>query len=216
MPIQSPPDLWDTFWAEHASPSNLFHRLLWLVRFLFSSAYAQKMAQFVGNHPISSLLEVGCGSARTLHYLEHRLGAKKCFAFDLSPQAIKLTHTLSPHFHTAVANVLALPLPAESMDVSFSIGLIEHFSRETAHAMMCEKVRVTRKGGVVAVMVPWKSSIYNLLVRRAFGKYWPFGDEYPFRRKELAELLQVLGLQEITVFVIHGSTLLGIGRKPNL
>lgn len=215
-PIQPPPGLWDSFWAEHASRTNLFHRLLWLARFLFSSAYARRLSQFTGNLPSASLLEVGCGSARTLHYLERNLQAETCFAFDLSPQAIQLTRAISPHFHSAVANALSLPLPAASVDVSFSIGLIEHFSREQAKAMMREKARVTRPAGVVAVMVPWKNSVYNLVVRRAFGKFWPFGEEYPFRRRELAEMLKNIGLQDVTIFVIYGSTLLGAGRKPDL
>lgn len=214
MPVQPPPALWDTFWAEHASPSSLFHRLLWLARFLFSSAYARRLAQFSGPIANPVLLEVGCGSARTLHYLEKRLRPSRCLAFDLSPQAVRLTQTLSPHFRTAVANALALPLSTGSVDVSFSIGLIEHFSRETAQAMMCEKARVTRPGGVVAVMVPWKNSVYNLMIRRAFGKAWPFGEEYPFRRGELTAMMQNIGLEDVTMFVIYGSTLLGAGRKP--
>lgn len=214
--IQPPPGLWDSFWAEHASRTNLLHRLLWLARFLFSSAYARELARFAGPLPSPSLLEVGCGSARTLHYLERNLRAKTCFAFDLSPQAIRLTRVISPHFHSAVADALRLPLPAVNVDVSFSIGLIEHFSREQAEAMMREKARVTRPGGVVAVMVPWKNSVYNLIVRRAFGKYWPFGDEYPFRRRELAEMLKNIGLEDVKIFVIYGSTLLGAGRKPKL
>lgn len=215
-PIQPPPGLWDSFWAEHASRTNLLHRLLWLARFLFSSAYAQKLARFAGPLPSPSLLEVGCGSARTLHYLERNLRAETCFAFDLSPQAIQLTRAISPRFHSAVADARQLPLPAASVDICFSIGLIEHFSREEAERMMREKARVTRSGGVVAVMVPWKNSVYNLIVRRAFGKYWPFGEEYPFRRKELSELLERIGLHDVTIFVIYGSTLLGAGRKPEL
>lgn len=214
--IHPPPGLWDSFWAEHASRDNLFHRLLWLARFLFSNAYARKLAQFAGKIPPPALLEVGCGSARTLHYLEKYLQAKQCLALDLSNQAIQVARSISPEFHAAVASAFSLPLPEASVDVSFSIGLIEHFSREQAQQMMVEKARVTRPGGVVGVVVPWQNSVYNLIVRRAFGKHWPFGDEYPFRRKELAETLTNIGLENVKIFVIYGSTLLGAGRKPHL
>lgn len=214
--IQPPPGLWDSFWAEHASRNNLLHRLLWLARFLFSSAYARNLAQFSGNYSAASMLEVGCGSARTLHYLEKRIQPRQCLAFDLSPQAVRVARAISPQFHPAVANALSLPLPDASVDISFSIGLVEHFSREQARQMMAEKVRVTQPGGVVAVVVPWQNSVYNLIVRRAFGKYWPFGDEYPFRRKELAQMLVDTGLKDVRIFVIYGSTLLGAGRKPSL
>ncbi len=215
-PIHPPPGLWDSFWAEHASRSNLFHRLLWLARFLFSKEYARHLAEFAGPLSSPSLLEVGCGSARTLHYLEKRLRPQQCFAFDLSPQAVQLARAINPNFLPAVADALSLPLPDSSLDMSFSIGLIEHFSRQQAEQMMHEKTRITRPGGVVAVMVPWKNSAYNLLVRRAFGKSWPFGDEYPFRRAELSNMLKTVGLKQVEIFVIYGSTLLGAGRKLSL
>jgi hypothetical protein len=81
--------------------------------------------------------------------------------------------------------------------------------------MVSEKIRVTRPGGWVGIVVPWQSSVYNLIVRKAFGKHWPFGDEDPFHRQELAEFMQKLGLSEIKVHVVYGSTLVGIGRKSS-
>ncbi len=205
--------LWDTFWATHASRESLFHRLLWRIRFLFSSAYAQKISKVTGELQSPSLLEVGCGSARTLHYLDGHFENSTCYALDISPEAIRLVNQLSPSYFTSVASAFNLPLPDIFFDVSFSIGLIEHFTRVQAAQMMMEKVRVTRPGGWVCVMVPWASSVYNLIVRRAFGKYWPFGDEDPFHRAELTELLGEIGLGDIRVFVIYGTTLLGIGQK---
>jgi hypothetical protein len=101
------------------------------------------------------------------------------------------------------------------VDVSFSIGLIEHFTREQAADMVREKIRVTRPGGTVAIVVPWQSSVYNLVIRRAFGKHWPFGDEDPFRRRELAVFMENLGLSDVKIHVIYSSSILGIGRKAD-
>jgi hypothetical protein len=72
---------------------------------------------------------------------------------------------------------------------------------------------VTRPSGVVGIMVPWQNSVYNLIVRKAFGRHWPFGNENPFRRAELATFMETLGLQDVKIYVIYGSTLLGVGRK---
>jgi hypothetical protein len=63
-------------------------------------------------------------------------------------------------------------------------------------------------------MVPWASSVYNLIVRRAFGRFWPFGVEDPFHQVELADLMKEIGLWDVRIFVIYGTTLLGIGRRP--
>ncbi|RPH62343.1 MAG: class I SAM-dependent methyltransferase [Chloroflexi bacterium] len=207
-------NLWDSFWAVHASSDDLFHYLLWRIRFLFSSAYARKIAHFTGKIPAAKLLEVGCGSARTLHYLDaHYDNGSKCYALDLSPQAIQVVRKVSPGFRAWVASAFYLPIRKDALDVSFSIGLIEHFSREQAAQIVSEKIRVTRPGGVVGIVVPWQNSVYNLVVRKAFGKHWPFGDENPFRRKELALFMQNLGLEGVKIHVIYGSTLIGIGRK---
>jgi SAM-dependent methyltransferase len=207
--------LWDSFWATHASSEDVFHYLLWRIRFLFSKAYASKIFGYMGKVSDANILEVGCGSARTLHYLNDYLGGSACFGFDLSPIAIQIVKKISPDFHAGVASAFDLPLAANKFNASFSIGLIEHFTREQAAQMVSEKVRVTLPGGVVGIVVPWKSSVYNLIVRKAFGRHWPFGDENPFRRKELADFMEALKLKDVKIHVIYGSALIGIGRKEN-
>jgi SAM-dependent methyltransferase len=205
--------LWDSFWAEHASSDQLFHRLLWRIRFLFSHAYARvlfKVAQPARG--TGRLLEVGCGSARTLHYLRLRLPEFLCFAFDLSPQALQLVQRLSPDFRLTVADACRIPLENGACTVSFSIGLIEHFDRRVAAEMVREMARVTEPAGLVAVMVPWRSSLYNLM-RQMAGSHWPFGHEYPFRRAELEHFMCAQGLQDVRLHVIYFSTLLATGRK---
>lgn len=211
--MSSNTDLWDPFWAIHASKKDFFHRFLWLVRFLFSSAYARHIVQASGRLNSAKLLEIGCGSARTLHYLDQTYESCECYAFDLSPQAIRLVRSINPLFHTAIASAFSLPLESNQLDIAFSIGLIEHFTREQAGQIVSEKIRVTRAGGMVAVMVPWQRSVYNMIVRKAFGRHWPFGDENPFHRRELALFMKQLGLTEIEIHVIYATTLLGIGRK---
>lgn len=213
--MSQPNDLWDSFWATHAIKGNLFHNLLWRIRFLFTSKYAQHLSQYHAKLDVNKLLEVGCGSARTLHYLEKYYSNPLSYALDLSPQAIDVAKKLSPSFYTSVASALDLPIKKNELDISFSIGLIEHFSREQAAEMMREKIRVTRLGGTVGVVVPWQSSVYNLVIRKAFGKHWPFGNEYPFRRQELKNFMEELGLSDIKIHVIYSSSLLGIGRKVN-
>ncbi len=205
--------LWDSFWATHATKDDLFHILLWRIRFLFTSKYAQHIAKYTSRLTSAKLVEIGCGSARTLHYLEKQYGTGLCYALDLSPQAIKVARQLSPNFLAGVASALELPIKENAFDVSFSIGLIEHFTREQAAEMVREKIRVTCPGGTVAIVVPWQSSIYNLIIRKAFGRHWPFGNEFPFHRLELTEFMEKLGLRDVKIHVIYGSAILGIGRN---
>lgn len=207
-------ELWDSFWAEHASSERLFHRVLWRIRFLFSRAYARRLLAAAAGVPPVRLLETGCGSARTLHYLSEQAPGGTAFALDKSPQAIKLVRQISPGFACAVADAACLPLPCGTIDIAFSIGLIEHFERRLAAQMVLEMVRVSRPRGLVAVMVPWRNSFYNL-VRNVFGHRWPFGHEQPFTRPEIARFMSAQGLSDVRVHTIYASTLLAIGRKPD-
>lgn len=212
--VQDPQrSIWDSFWADNASSENMFHWMIWRIRFLFSRAYAARIYKYMGKKTNPRLLEVGCGSARTLHYLDVFQGGARCLGLDLSTIALKLLLRINPTYTTGVGSAFDLPLAANEYDASFSIGLIEHFTREEAARMVNEKIRVTKPSGVVAIMVPWQSSIYNLIVRKAFGKHWPFGHENPFKRAELTTFMETLGLQDVKVSVIYGSTLLGVGRK---
>lgn len=214
MHNRPPPGLWDSFWAEHASSDRLFHRLLWRIRFLFSHAYARALYQMPRPAPNAArILEVGCGSARTLHYLGARLPDYRGYAFDLSPDALRVVKQISPNFRATISEASRIPLANASCTLAFSIGLIEHFDRPTAAEMVRDMARVTEPGGVVAVMVPWRSSLYNL-IRIVFGQYWPFGAENPFRRGELVRLMRAQGLRDVRLHIIYFSTLLVIGRTP--
>ena len=214
MTIKHHPDLWDFFWAEHASSRSMFHRVLWRIRFLFSRAYAQRLLATPHHNSVERLLEVGCGSARTLHFMHEQHPASHCYALDMSPTAINIVRQISPDFVCVVSDANQLPLQTAFFHITFSIGLIEHFERAEAATMVREMVRVTEAGGLVAVMVPWRNSFYNL-VRQVFGARWPFGHEQPFRRGEIARFIRALGLADVRVYTIFGSTLLAIGRKEN-
>lgn len=94
------------------------------------------------------ILEVGCGRGSLSAYFAD--AGWDCTLLDLSPQAITLAETA---FETAglkgrfdVANCENLPYPAESYDVVFSIGLLEHFDDVTQ--TLSEQYRVLKKGGV--------------------------------------------------------------------
>jgi len=212
MHTSPPPGLWDSFWAEHASSEQLFHRLLWRIRHVFSYAYAISLVRGSRSQSAGRILEVGSGSARTLHYLCMKLPQSQGFVLDLAPEALKIVRRISPGFLPTGGDALDLPFAAKAFQATFSIGLIEHFDRVLAARIVREMVRVTEPRGLVAVMVPWQSSFYNL-VRLVFGRHWPFGHEQPFRRAELGRFMLSQGLTEVHVRVIYVSTLLAIGYR---
>jgi ubiquinone/menaquinone biosynthesis C-methylase UbiE len=123
-----------------------------------------------------------------------------------------LARELKPNLRCIVADALALPFSAEEFSLAFSSGVIEHFDRSVAHQMVTEHRRVTKADDTFAVIVPWKHSPYNLL-RILCGKFWPFGYENPFSKKELYKFFMKHPFREIEILSVFGTTLIAIAIK---
>jgi len=101
------------------------------------------------------VLEVGCGRGSLSAYFAD--AGWECTLLDISPNAIELArrsfdaHGLSAHFD--VGDCQSLPYPERSFDLTFSVGLLEHF--ENVSLVIAEQVRVLVKGGMfIGYVVP--------------------------------------------------------------
>ena len=211
---------WDAFWAGHGAKDALFDRTLWIIRRIFASHHARLLArrcrqQAAVSNPSLQFLEIGCGSATTSGYVGRHLEGYRGFAIDLSPEALAVARRINPGLHCIVADALALPFAEGEFALAFSSGVIEHFDRSAAHAMVHEHCRVVKKGGTVAVTVPWKASPLNLL-RILCGRRWPFGHESPFSLAELRSFLAKLALDGVEIRSVFATTLTGIGTRNHL
>jgi len=157
-------------------------------------------------------IEIGCGSATTLKFIGKRLGKVRCFALDLSTQALQVAKANSSTLRCTGGNAIALPFRDKTFDLSLNVGLIEHFDRAIARDIVDEHCRVTKAGGRVAIVVPWRDSPYNL-IRIVAGSRWPFGDEDPFSVIEIHDFLRQLPLSDVTVKIVYLTTLLAVGTK---
>ena len=215
--LQADIDRWDGFWERHGSGEGLFDRLLWPTRRLFSARHAKLLLRYMRRHcapheePLR-VLEVGCGSATTSSIIAKTAAGATIFGVDLSAAAIKVARARNPNLHCVVADATALPFAREEFSLAFSSGVIEHFDRSIADQMHAGHCRVTRNGGTVGLIVPWKHSPYNLL-RILSGDRWPFGHENPFSIAELGRFTRHHSIRGVEVNVSYGATLTGVGRK---
>jgi SAM-dependent methyltransferase len=119
---------------------------------------------------------------------------------DLSFEVVRQAERLLSEFRPAlaVADVRSLPFPANSFDLVYSMGTIEHFA--DSGAAVREFFRVLRPSGVAIVGVPNKLDPFlrPLLVHlwNAFGAY-PYGMEKSFTSSGLRRLLESAGFQAI-------------------
>lgn len=208
---------WDAFWARHGAGEGFFDKLLWPTRMIFSGHHASLLLKYsdrsrAPRNPSLRVLEIGCGSATTSKFISREAADAMTFAMDLSEAAIKLARARNPDLRCVVADALALPFASDKFNLSFSSGVIEHFDRSIARRMHDEHCRVTRKGGTVGLIVPWKHSPYNLL-RILCGARWPFGPENPFSIGELRRFAKNHCIEGVQVTVSYGITLTAAGRK---
>jgi SAM-dependent methyltransferase len=95
------------------------------------------------------LVDAGCGTGQNLRHFREMAWA---VGFDLAPEALRWCRARG--VRAARASVLALPLPATSVDVVTSLDVIYHGWVESDQSAVRELVRILRPGGLLLVRVP--------------------------------------------------------------
>jgi ubiquinone/menaquinone biosynthesis C-methylase UbiE len=207
-----PKNTWNKIWKKQAESKGLFDKLLWVLRRNTSKKYAEKISKLLDGKASPRILEIGCGSAATFQYLREKIPNASLTGLDFSPMALELASKNNPATKFIEGDARKLPLKSNQYDLVYSLGLIEHFSREDAKEIILEHARTTKKGGIVIIVVPAKYSALNL-VRIIAGKSWPWGFEDPFTKKELRRLMRSAGLGTIKVERIKTIVLFAMGIK---
>jgi ubiquinone/menaquinone biosynthesis C-methylase UbiE len=155
------------------------------------------------------VLEVGCGRGSLSAYFSD--SGWDCTLLDISPTAIELArkafleHGLKAKFD--VGDCLSLPYENESFDVTFSIGLLEHF--EQIDNVIREQIRVLAPGGLfIGYVVPHMTTNiqreyrwFNDVLRALIPKDNKFQKTEVFRSETSSaayiQILKDLGLKKI-------------------
>lgn len=90
-------------------------------------------------------------------------------------------------------NILSLEMK-EVFDLTFSVGLIEHFSVEDTKRMIQKHFEATKKGGRVIISFPTPTFLYK--ITRFFAEklgLWIFHDERPLLPKEVIDTINETG-----------------------
>jgi ubiquinone/menaquinone biosynthesis C-methylase UbiE len=143
------------------------------------------------------LLDVACGTGRTLHQLAVAHPALRLYGVDLSPAYVRLARRRLADAEVALAveNAEALPFADGAFDVATSVYLFHELPRNTRRAVARELWRVVRPGGLVVLedsaQIAESAEIASAL--RAFPEEFhePFYADY--LDDDLAELLREVG-----------------------
>ncbi|HEX3475281.1 MAG TPA: class I SAM-dependent methyltransferase [Kofleriaceae bacterium] len=144
------------------------------------------------------LLDVACGTGRTLHQLAVTHPALRLYGIDLSPAYVRLARRRLAdvaEVALAVENAEALPFADGAFDVATSVYLFHELPRNTRRAIARELYRVVRPGGLVVL----EDSAQLAESAEIAGALRAFPDEFhePFYADylddDLAELLREVG-----------------------
>ncbi|TMQ13438.1 MAG: class I SAM-dependent methyltransferase, partial [Deltaproteobacteria bacterium] len=144
------------------------------------------------------LLDVACGTGRTLHQLAVAHPALRLYGVDLSPAYVRLARRRLAEVAEvalAVENAEALPFADAAFDVVTSVYLFHELPRNTRRAVAREMFRVVRPGGLIVIedsaQLAESAEIASAL--RAFPTEFhePFYDDY--LEDDLAALLGEVG-----------------------
>ena len=113
-----------------------------------------RLARAAGGAARIKLLDVACGTGRTLHQLASAHPAMRLWGVDLSPAYVRLARRRLAHVDEvslAVENAEQLPFADATFDVATSVYLFHELPRHARRNVVRELHRVVRPGGLVVL-----------------------------------------------------------------
>ena len=185
---------------------------------LVTSDYSLKYLEFMETvqktlRDNATVLEAGCGTGQTLSLFCSRHTA---IGLDISRNAISIAKKNS----TSViqGDIFCIPLKNQSCDLVYNSGVIEHFKEPRNRDAVSEMERVTKKGGLVVIIVPnslcpWYrcgKSVAVLLKNFEFGYEEDYSIQRLIKTVESCNLsiVSAFGLQALPPFATHSKEFL--------
>ena len=155
-PALMDPQGWDSYWEMKADVgAALYEIIAWAYR---TVVIRHRLQRYVHKHfwAGSELLHAGCGSGQVDRNLQ---GEMKLTALDISVPALRLYALNNPNAVRLVhGSILDMPLPDESVDGVYNLGVVEHFSSGAIRIILEESHRVLRPGGKTIIFWPHRKA----------------------------------------------------------
>jgi len=146
------------------------------------------------------LLDIACGTGRTLHQLGQAHPELRLYGIDLSPAYVRLARKRLEDLAEvalAVENAEALPFADAAFDIATSVYLFHELPRNTRRNVAREMFRVVRPGGLLVIedSAQLSESVELAAALHAFPEEFhePFYDDY--LKDDLAGLLREVGFE---------------------
>lgn len=161
-----------------------------------------------------NVLEAGCGSGGSSFYLGTVFRNISITLCDISENALTYAKSIEPvelsgkvrYFRSAISS---MPFQENTFDLTWNVGVVEHYNPNEIIQMAMEMMRVTKAGGNVIISIPNRNSIATLkayFLGSGFGtkffRWVPgyrFDSEILYRKSELYKILSTGLRREVSV-----------------
>lgn len=204
-----PAEAWKAVWAR---PSNT----LWLRLRAWGNAIGDQVTfGLLKGIDLSggTILDLGCGHARTTMAIMHRFGARSLTGVDFCEEVLESVkrHRGDLAVRTVYSDLMSLDLD-ERFDLVFSAYVAEHFWGDLRLPAIQQHARFAKEGGHVLIIVPGPS-LLSRAVNAACNAPSGIKQEH-FTRAEINDLFRRTGLRVVgTRNLLFGSVLYTLGRK---
>jgi dolichol-phosphate mannosyltransferase len=155
-PALADPQEWDSYWEiKNEIGAAVYELIAWAYRIVI---IRPRLERYIRKHflPGSELVHTGCGSGVVDQQLQWEV---KLTALDVSVPALRLYARNNPDSVSLIhGSILDIPLPDESVDGLYNLGVVEHFDAPAIRRILEESRRVVRPGGKIVIFWPHKKA----------------------------------------------------------
>jgi SAM-dependent methyltransferase len=193
-------------WANRAQYIFNIHHKTRAGRYLLRSMIS-RFVRMTGIDKDSRILEVGCaGGTQTIAF--EQAGYEKAMGLDIDPRVLDIAveNCKGMNVHSDIfilGDAQRLPLPDQSYDMVFSVGVMEHLT--DLHGSLLEQKRILVDGGWIIMAVPnrycpWWTTIKKWRAMLSNKPHFAFPDIFrTFSPEEGFNALKKAGYKDISI-----------------
>jgi 2-polyprenyl-3-methyl-5-hydroxy-6-metoxy-1,4-benzoquinol methylase len=156
----------------------------------WGKAYRYYLREWLPSDPNASILEVGCGGGKMLHFLKSR-GFARVSGVDISPEQVRLSRQVVASVEQADA-LEFLENHGTSYDLILGLDIVEHFRKDEVLRFLDACHQALKPDGRLVLQTPNADSPWGTMHR-----YNDFTHETAFNPNAIARLLGMIGFHSV-------------------
>jgi ubiquinone/menaquinone biosynthesis C-methylase UbiE len=157
---------WDKYWAKDQKAYNtLYDRVAVFYRKHIIKPYLRRYFNIYFTRD-SVILHAGCGGGQVEEGFDTSI---TIIGMDISRNALTLYSRYHERSSLILGDITSIGIKDEALDGIYNLGVMEHFSEDEIHTILCEFHRILKKKGVIVLFWPPKFGLTVIVLK--FGYF---------------------------------------------